>query len=114
MRKSPHPSTPRAAQIRQALLVLAPRIPAFECEDILAHALSAPGLRKASPQAAAWLAMVALIRHLHSDYDSLLAEGYPYEAARFFTRETINAVLQDWGCRRQISEQDHSALDADP
>lgn len=101
----------RAAAVHQALMVLAPRIPAFKRDDIIAHALSAPGLRKASPQAAAWLAMVALIRHVHSDYDHLLADGYPFEAARFFTRETINAVLQDWGCRRQISEHDHSQLD---
>lgn len=84
---------------------MAPALPAFERADILDHAVDSAGLRVASPQAAAWAALVAHARHVHTDYDSLLAEGYDVEAARFFVRDQINATLAAWGCRHRVQEQ---------
>lgn len=96
----------REAALRKALLILAPQIPKFERDEALSHACHAPGLRKASPEAAAWLSLVALARHIHSSYDALLDGGYDYDAARFFSREAINETLRAWGCRRQVSASD--------
>ncbi len=96
----------RAAAVESALLRLAPGIPKFERGEIVAHALASPGLRRAAPEAAAWLSAVALIRHLHTDYDDLLADGWGVEAARNATLEAINAVLEAWGAKRRVSGTD--------
>ncbi len=93
----------RDAAVEAALLRLAPRVPKFEKGDIVAHALASPGLRRAAPEAAAWLSAVALIRHLHTDYDALLADGWGVEAARHATLAALNAVLAEWGARRRVS-----------
>lgn len=93
----------RRDRIAEALRVIAPRVPSFERAAILDHALDSPGLKVASPQSAAWAALVAYIRHVCTDYDDLLADGYDVESARHFVLDTMNEVLADWGCRRQIS-----------
>lgn len=95
----------RRDHVAQALGLIAPALPDFERAAILDHAQDSPGLRTASPQAAAWLSLVSYARHAHTDYDALLAEGYGPEAARFFVRDEINAVLAAWGCRRRVQEQ---------
>ncbi len=96
----------RAAAVAAALRRLVPRVPDFERDEIVAHAQASPGLRKAAPGTAAWLAAVALIRHLHTDYDTLLAEGWGIEAARYATLDAINAVLADWGAQRRLTRRD--------
>ena len=45
------------------------------------------------PTIAVWLATVAHVRHAHTDYEQLLAEGYDRDSARFFVIERINEVL---------------------
>lgn len=94
----------RRNRIAAALEVIAPGVPTFERDAILDHAEDSPGLRPASPQAAAWAALVAYIRHALTDYDDLLAEGTDVDAARFFVLAEINAVLAEWGCRRRVGE----------
>jgi hypothetical protein len=96
---------PRAAALLQALLVLAPRIPPEEAAAVVDHALWSKGLRRGSPQAAAWLSLVSHVRHSHTDYDALLREGYGPEAARHFSVEPINAVLAAWGSRRRVEAE---------
>ena len=83
--------------------VLAPRVPRHEFEAVVDHALLSAGLRTASPEAAAWLSLVAYVRHRLTDYDSLLDEGYDQESARFFVLDDINGVLAGWGSPRQLS-----------
>ena len=98
--------TAKRDRIAEALGVIAPRTPAFDREAILDHALDSPGLKPASPQAAAWLSLVAYVRHTYTEYDDLLAEGYDAESARHFVMDDINEVLAEWGCRKQVGGEE--------
>lgn len=94
--------TARRDRIAQALDRLAPSVPAFERAAILDHAEDSPGLRKASPEAAAWLSMIATIRHLCTDYDRMLADGYDPDAARWAIASSVDEILAAWGCRKRL------------
>jgi hypothetical protein len=94
----------RTEALEEALRRLAPRIPRHEFGAVIDHARSSPGLRNAAPETAAWLALVAYVRHALTDYDELLAEGYDAESARFFVRDGINEVLEGWGVVRRVGE----------
>jgi hypothetical protein len=100
-------TTPRNRReaVAVALARLAPRLPTFEAEAALDRALSSPGLRGAAPETAAWLALVAYARHVFTEYDSLLDDGYDRDSARHFVLDDLNAVLSDWGCRRTVSDE---------
>jgi hypothetical protein len=91
-------------RIAQALGIIAPGIPAFERAAILDHAEDSIGLKTASPQSAAWLSLVAYIRHNLTDYDDLLADGYDPDSARHFVRDAINDTLNHWGCRARVDD----------
>jgi len=67
------------------------------------HALDSPGLNVASAGTAAWLSLVAYVRHVLTDYDALLREGYDQDSARFFVAAEIAAVLGKWGVRRKLA-----------
>jgi hypothetical protein len=96
----------RREAIATALRNLAPRIPRHELGAVLDHALDSPGLQTASAEAAAWLSLVAYVRHVRTEYDVLLAEGYDIDSARFFVADEINALLESWGVRRRVGEGD--------
>jgi hypothetical protein len=96
---------PRIEALKEALRRLAPRIPRHEAGAVIDHALSSPGLRGAAPETAAWLSLVAYVRHRLTDYDDLLAEGYDADSARFFVRDAINEVLERWGSPRRVAEE---------
>lgn len=103
----------RRRDIEDALRGIAPRIPRHDFIAVVDHALDSRGLAKAKPPTAAWLSLVAYVRHVHTDYDILLRdEGYDADSARFFVLEEINGVLADWGCRREVSgeEEDPGAI----
>ena len=95
----------RRAELESALRHLAPRIPKHEFGAVLDHALDSPGLQNASIESAAWLSLVAYVRHVFTDYDSLLAEGYEPDSARFFVLDEINGVLELWGVRRRVGDE---------
>ncbi|WKW50567.1 DUF2293 domain-containing protein [Rhodomicrobium lacus] len=90
-------------EVQDALTRLAPKIPAFEFNAIADHAMDSTGLAKASPETAAWLSMVAFVRHNFTDYDALLHDGYDRAAARHFVAGEIEGVLARWGVRRKLS-----------
>jgi hypothetical protein len=92
----------RRDAVAAALGRIAPRLPDFEAEAVLARALASPGLRVALPDNAAWLALVAYARHVFTEYDSLLDEGYDRDSARHFVLDDLNGVLRDWGVRREV------------
>ena len=96
----------RRAFLESALRVLAPRIPRHEFDSVIDHALMSPGLRQASPENAAWLSMLAYIRHRLTEYDRLLDEGYDVESARFFVLDDMNARLAEWGSPRRVSGEE--------
>ncbi|MGO4572425.1 DUF2293 domain-containing protein [Microvirga sp. 2TAF3] len=94
--------------IESAVRILAPRIPRHEFESVMDHALGSRGLHTASPETAAWLSLVAYIRHRFTDYDSLLDEGYDVESARFFVLDEMNAILEEWGSPRRVLAEDEA------
>lgn len=59
-------------------------------------------LRALPPSVAVWLATVAHVRHQHTDYDTLLAEGYDRDSARFFVVDATNRVLTTWRATRLL------------
>jgi hypothetical protein len=95
----------RRATIEGAVRVLAPRIPKHELEAVVDHALDSPGLRTAAPEPAAWLSLVAYVRHVMTEYDSLLADGYDQDSARYFVAGDIDEVLEGWGSPRRVGDE---------
>jgi hypothetical protein len=93
--------TRRHQELRKALRSLAPLIPYADSEPVLERAAR---LTRADLTigAALWLAIVAHVRHRHTDYDTLLADGYGRDAARHFAVADTEAVLRGWGCSRRI------------
>ena len=96
----------RRADIETALRRLAPRIPPHEFGAVIDHALDSAGLRTATPETAAWLSLVAYVRHTFTDYDERLEQGYDRDSARFFVAEEIGEVLAAWGVKRKLAEED--------
>jgi len=96
----------RRAEIERALRRLAPGIPNHEFGAVMDHALHSRGLRSARPETAAWPSLVAYVRHVLTEYDSLLAEGYSSESARFFVAGEIEAILRRWGVRRELGKEE--------
>ena len=79
--------------------------PYADMEKIRADA-GAVHMKTLPPTIAVWLATVAHIRHEHTDYEKLLAEGYDRDAARFFVIDDINAVLTRWRATRLLDADD--------
>jgi hypothetical protein len=96
----------KRGDIEIALRRLAPGIPAHEFGAVVDHAVDSPGLKPASPETAAWLSLVAYVRHVFTDYDDLLTQDYDQDSARHFVADEIAAVLNDWGVRRRLSADD--------
>ena len=92
--------------IEASLRRIAPNIPAHEFGAVIDHALDSKGLRTAAPEAAAWLSLVAYTRHVFTDYDELLTQGYDRDSARHFVMEDMAAKLTEWGVRRTLGEED--------
>lgn len=97
--------TGRRRAIARALTALLPLAPFADMEKIRADA-GAVHLKALPPTIAVWLATVAHVRHAHTDYETLLAEGYDRDSARFFVIERINEVLTRWRATRLLEEGD--------
>ena len=96
----------RRSAIEAALRRLAPKIPPHEFGAVVAHALDSAGLKTASPESAAWLSLVAYVRHVFTDYDELMTQGYDRDSARHFVGDEIEAVLKGWGARRSLGSEE--------
>ena len=96
----------KRSDIEAALRILAPRMPSHEFGAVVDHALDSQGLHTASPEAAAWLSLVAYVRHVFTDYDELLKQDYDRESARFFVASEIETILTEWGVRRPLTAED--------
>ncbi|MEF2073860.1 DUF2293 domain-containing protein [Consotaella aegiceratis] len=112
-RASPHSLMPSQRQkaIARSLSLTIPRAPFIDAEAIR-QAAGAKRLRSLPPSTALWLSAVAHIRHVHTDYDALIDEGYGRDAARFFVLDDINAVLDHWGATRHLDSNE--AMDEVP
>jgi hypothetical protein len=91
--------------IEAALRRLAPRITTYEFGAVVDHALDSAGLSSAAPETAAWLSLVAYIRHALTEYEELLDQGYDRDSARHFVAEEIDAILRGWGVKRRVTDE---------
>ena len=98
-------STGRRRAIARALTTLLPMAPYADTEKIRADA-GALHMKTLPASIAVWLAVVAHVRHAHTDYEKLLAEGYDRDAARFFVIDEVNAVLTRWRATRLLEADD--------
>jgi hypothetical protein len=98
-------ATKRRKAIAEALTLLLPAAPYSEIEAIRAEAGSRH-MKELPPSIAVWLATVAHVRHQHTDYEQLLAEGYDRDAARFFVIDRTNEVLTSWRATRLLDPDD--------
>ena len=96
---------PRRRDIEDALHRLAPKIPPHEFGAVIDHALDSEGLKGATADNAAWLSLTAYVRHVFTDYDDLLAQGYDRASARHFVAAEMEAVLSEWGAQRSLGEE---------
>ena len=106
------PAPDRRSAVAGALLRLAPRLPPFESGVVIDRALASPGLRGAAPETAARLALIAYARHVFTEYDDLLAEGYDRDSARHFVLDDLNASLAGWGAA-PVPEDAEDAAEGD-
>jgi hypothetical protein len=97
--------TGRRRAIAKALTALLPLAPYADMEKIRADA-GAVYMKSLPPSIAVWLATIAHIRHVHTDYEKLLAEGYDRDSARFFVMEQTNRVLTRWRATRLLQDED--------
>ncbi|TPJ41224.1 DUF2293 domain-containing protein [Mesorhizobium sp. B2-5-13] len=97
--------TGRRRAIAKALTALLPLAPYADMENIRTDAGSVH-MKTLPPTIAVWLATIAHIRHMHTDYEKLLAEGYDRDSARFFVIEQTNIVLTRWRATRLLDADD--------
>jgi hypothetical protein len=91
------------AELERALRHLAPDIPEFEFGAVIDHAMLSPTLSRAVPETALWLSLTSYARHVFTEYDALLEEGYDVESGRHFVLEAINEKLNEWGVKRRVT-----------
>ena len=96
----------KRVEVEAALRQLAPHLPSHELAAAADHAVDSPGLRSSTPESAAWLALVAYARHVLTEYDELLDQGYDKDSARFFVAEELQSILDGWGVRRRLGGDD--------
>jgi hypothetical protein len=98
-------STKRQKDIAKALTLLIPGAPFLDADQI--RRTAAKRKYKLLPvSTSVWLSAVAHVRHVHSDYDTLLAEGNEKDAARHFSLNAINAKLSEWRASRLLDPSD--------
>ena len=98
-------ATGRKRAVARALTALLPMAPYADIEAIR-QAAGARDMRELPASIAVWLATVAHVRHEHSSYDRLLAEGYDRDSARFFVVGEINDTLTRWRATRLLGEEE--------
>lgn len=101
--------TARRRALDKALTTLIPHAPYADTEKIRERA-GARQMRELPPSIAVWLATVAHVRHAHTEYDTLLEEGYDRDAARFFVVDSVNAVLTQWRATRLLDPEEDGVL----
>jgi len=100
--------TGRRRAIAKALTALLPMAPYSDIEAIRGDA-GARHMKELPPAIAVWLATVAHVRHQHTDYEKLLAEGYDRDSARYFVIDRTNRVLTGWRATRLLDPDDEDA-----
>jgi len=99
--------TGRRRAIAKALTALLPMAPYADMEKIRSDA-GAVHMKTLPPTIAVWLATIAHVRHMHTDYERLLTEGYDRDSARFFVIGQTNAMLTRWRATRLLDPDDEA------
>ncbi len=99
--------TGRRRAIAKALTALLPMAPYADMEKIRSDA-GAVHMKALPPTIAVWLATIAHVRHMHTDYERLLTEGYDRDSARFFVIGQTNAMLTRWRATRLLDPDDEA------
>lgn len=94
-------ATKRQRAIARVLTALIPAAP-YNDAELIRNAAAAAHMKNLIPAVAVWLAAVAYIRHIYTDYDSLRDEGYDQESARHFIHDAVNAKLSQWRATRYL------------
>jgi len=97
--------TKRQKLVTDALLALIPQAPLADTTQIRALA-NREHMRTLPVERAIWLATVTHMRHNHTAYHALLADGYDRDTARHFVLDETNDVLQHWHSRRFVDDDD--------
>jgi hypothetical protein len=100
-------STKLQKEIAISLIALAPGIPYSDAEAVKRNAASRH-LRSFPAGISTWLSLISHIRHQHTDYDQLLAEGYDQESARHFCLDATNAKLTGWRATRYLNAEEET------
>ncbi|MEN0001495.1 MAG: DUF2293 domain-containing protein [Pseudomonadota bacterium] len=104
-------TTKRQRIVNETLTALVPMMPLDEANQVRAM-VGRRHLRSIPAQKAVWLCLVAYVRHVHTEYDALLDDGYDRDSARHFVLDAINEALQRWHGTRFLV-MDDEALDAE-
>lgn len=99
----PPMTTKHNKTVRKLLTQLFDAIPYYDAQNII-KATKAVHLKHLPISINIWLSTIAYIRHSYTDYDSLLHEGFSFEAARHSTTEQINQILENWRCHKRLNE----------
>jgi hypothetical protein len=92
-----------ALQMAESILAIYPSCPPAEAQEIAAHTsrrgsgrVGRTAAGRALDAEALTVAVIAAIRHRHTQYDRLLMRGYHRRDAREAVREAIDRVLERW------------------
>jgi hypothetical protein len=105
-------STKRQKELAKALTLLIPGAPFLDA-DAIRDMAAKRAYKRLPPSTAVWLACVAHVRHVHTEYDALLDEGYEPDAARHFVLEAINEKLTVWRASRYLDADEAEDVAAD-
>jgi hypothetical protein len=111
-------STKRQKELAKALTLLIPGAPFLDA-DAIREMAAKRAYKRLPPATAVWLAAVAHVRHVHTDYNTLLDEGYDQDAARHFVLDAVNEKLTQWRATRFVdgggsnATEDLGALDGE-
>lgn len=78
-------------------------IPYYDSEQIIKN-VAKPHLKQLPSSIAVWLCVISYIRHEYTDYDNMLQNGFEKDAARHYTTQQINDILEKWQCTKKLSE----------
>lgn len=105
-------STKRQRELARAVTLLVPGAPYIDAQAIR-DASAKRAFKRLPPSTAVWLASVAHVRHVHTDYDELLGEGYEPDAARHFVLDAINETLTAWRATRYLDADESDDMAGD-
>lgn len=95
----------RLREVRKTLKLMIPKASLSDFQKTMEIA-ERSHLRHLPSPILAWRSVTTHIRHNHTEYDSLLEEGYDIESAKHFVLEMMNETLELWGATKRIDVEE--------